>query len=65
LNSAAQLAPADLPSLSGNLEALLKALDRLDSDSRVNQARLEEVRSSLATARDNLLSQATSAKSSD
>jgi spermidine synthase len=65
LNNAAQLAPGDLPSLSGNLDALLKALDRLDNDSRVNQARLEQVRSNLATARDNLLSQATSAKSSD
>jgi spermidine synthase len=62
LNSVRALAPADLPSLSGNLDALLKALERLDGDARVNQARLEEVRASLMSARDNLLSRATGGK---
>jgi spermidine synthase len=63
LNSVALLAPGDLPSLSGNLDALLKSLDHLDGDRRVNVARLDEVRANLVMARDSLLSLATSAKS--
>jgi hypothetical protein len=59
----ALLAPGDLPSLSGNLDALLKSLDHLDGDRRVNVARLDEVRANLVMARDSLLSLATSAKS--
>jgi hypothetical protein len=65
LNSVSVLAPGDLPALSGNLEALLKALGRLDGEARVDQERLAEVRANLVTARDNLMSLATNAKSSN
>ena len=58
LNSAARLTPSELPPLSGNLQALLDALDRLAKDSRISQQRLEEVRGRIAEARDQLLARA-------
>jgi hypothetical protein len=58
LNSVAQLSPNELPPLSATLDSLVTALGRLDSDARLNKARLAEVRSSIASARDQLQSRA-------
>jgi hypothetical protein len=58
LNSAAQLTPRELPVLSGNLQTLLDALDRLGGDARIDQERVQEVRSRIKTAREQLLARA-------
>jgi hypothetical protein len=58
LNSAPRLTSNELPALSGMLETLLKPLEQLAADTRVNQERVREVRERITAAREQLLERA-------
>jgi spermidine synthase len=58
LNGASQLTPGELPVLSGNLQTLLDALDRLGKDARINDERVQEVRTRIELAREQILMRA-------
>lgn len=58
LNGVTRLPPGELPTLSGNLQTLVDALDRLAGESRVSADRVEEVRAQTAAARDQILAHA-------
>ena len=58
LNSASRLTPNELPPLSGMLETLLRPLDQLAGDARVNQDRVREVRGRITEAREQILARA-------
>jgi spermidine synthase len=58
LNSVPRLTSNELPALSGMLETLLKPLEQLAADTRVNQDRVREVRERITVAREQLLERA-------
>jgi spermidine synthase len=56
LESASRLNAEDVPALSNTLETLLKAIDEIGNDERVRQGRVQEVRTKIVLARDQIRS---------
>jgi len=59
LNSISRLNDSEVPMLSGTLDTLLKAIDEMGNDVRVRPQRVQEVRSKIVAARDQIRSRTT------